>query len=184
METRESFVEDWPQLPDEKFKKYFLDWEPRGENANPNYPTPEIASELVDWMEMLHNIDDALGICCGMGSFCLKPPYHIHNYHKLISTATGMDMDRDLLKKTVSRSRNLHRAFNITRGMRRHDERPPQDHWKHRFPEMEQDLLTKYYLHKGWNYDGVPTRETLESLDLSHIANDLEKRGFLKDVQN
>ncbi|WP_022669081.1 aldehyde ferredoxin oxidoreductase N-terminal domain-containing protein [Desulfospira joergensenii] len=184
MKTRESFVKDWPQLPDEKFKQYFLDWEPRGENSNPNYPTPEIASELVDWMEMLHNIDDALGICCGMGSFCLKPPYHIHNYPRVISAATGMDVDEERLRKTVSRSRNLHRAFNITRGMCREDERPPQDHWKHRFPELEQDLLTRYYHFKGWNDDGVPTQETLEALDLPHIATDLKERGLLKNGHN
>ena len=33
--------------------------------------------------------------------FCLKPPYHIHNYPKIISAATGMDMDEDGLKKIV-----------------------------------------------------------------------------------
>ncbi len=59
-----------------------------------------MASEIVDWMEMLHNIDDALCLCAGMASFCLKPPYHIHNYPKLISAATGMDMDEEGLKKS------------------------------------------------------------------------------------
>ncbi|MBM4334276.1 MAG: aldehyde dehydrogenase, partial [Deltaproteobacteria bacterium] len=48
-EMREEFVKDWIQVPDEKFKKYFLDWEPRGENANPHYPTPQMASEIVEW---------------------------------------------------------------------------------------------------------------------------------------
>jgi len=183
-EDRESFVKDWPQLPDEKFKQYFLDWEPRGENANPYYPTPEISSEIVDWMEMLHNIDDALGLCAGMASFCLKPPYHIHNYPKLISAATGMDLDEDGLKKIVNRSRNLHRAFNNRRGLRRADEKPPEDHWKRRFPELEEKLLTTYYKFKGWNYDGIPTKERLHELDLNYVAEDLEKRGILKDGQD
>ncbi len=183
-EDREAFVKDWPQLPDEKFKKYLLDWEPRGENSNPHYPTPEISSEIVDWMEMLHNIDDALGLCAGMGSFCLKPPYHIHNYPKFISAATGMDMDEDDLKKIVNRSRNLHRAFNNVRGMARADEKPPEDHWKHRFPDLEENLLTTYYKFKGWNYDGVPTRERLHELDLDYVADDLEQRGILKNGQD
>ena len=161
-----------------------IDWEPRGEKSNPNYPTPQIASEIVDWMEMLHNIDDALGICAGMGSFCLKPPYHIHNYPKLISAATGMDLDRESLKKIVNRSRNLHRAFNNIRGMFRPDEKPPEDHWRHRFPEMEEELLTHYYTFKGWNYDGVPTKETLHRLNLEHVAKDLKERGILKDGQD
>jgi aldehyde:ferredoxin oxidoreductase len=59
-EQRERFVKDWPQLPDEKFKEILLEWEPRGEKSIPYFPTPQMCSEIVDWMEMLHNIDDAL----------------------------------------------------------------------------------------------------------------------------
>jgi len=181
MEQREKFVKEWPQLPDEKFKQYLLDWDIRGEKAIPYYPTPEIASEIVDWMEMLHNIDDALCICAGMASFCLKPPYHIHNYPKLISAATGMDVDEAGLKKIVNRSRNLHRAFNVLRGMRRKDEKPPEDHWKRRFPEIEEKLLTTYYEYKGWNYDGIPTRERLHELDLDYVVDEFEKRGIYEN---
>ncbi len=184
MEEREAFVKDWPQLPDPKFKQYLLDWEPRGERANPNYPTPEIACEIVDWMEMLHNVDDALGFCAGMSSFCLKPPYHIHNFPLLISSATGMDLDEAGVKKIVRRSRNLHRAINVRRGLRRTDEKPPEDHWKKRFPDIEANLLTTYYRFKGWNEDGIPTKETLHTLDLGYVAEDLEKRGILKNGQD
>jgi len=183
-EQREDFVRDWPQLPDDHFKEYLLNWELRGENANPYYPTPDMAAEIVDWMEMLHNIDDAVCICAGMSSFCLKPPYHIHNYPKLISAATGMDLDEAGLKKIVNRSRNLHRAFNNRRGMTRADEKPPEDHWKRRFPELEEEILSTYYRFKGWNMDGVPTRAKLEELDLGYVADDLEKRGILKNGQN
>ena len=180
-EQRERFVKEWPQLPDEKFKQILLDWEPRGEKGIPYFPTPDMCCEIVDWMEMLHNIDDALGVCAGMASFCLKPPYHINNYPQLISSATGMDVDRDELKRKVNRSRNLHRAFNNRRGMSRADEKPPKDHWKKRFPELEENLLTTYYRFKGWNEDGIPTRKRLEELDLAYVADDLEKRGILKN---
>ena len=183
-EDREAFVKDWPQLPDEKFKQYFVDWEPRGEKSNPYYPTPEMCCEIVDWMETLHNIDDALGLCAGMASFCLKPPYHIHNYPKLVSAATGMDLDEAGITKIVNRSRNLHRALNNRRGMTRADEKPPEDHWRKRFPEYEAELLSTYYKFKGWNYDGVPTRERLHELDLDYVADDLEQRGILKDGQD
>lgn len=184
MEQREEFVRDWPQLPDDHFKEYLLKWEMRGEFANPYYPTPEICSEIVDWMEMLHNIDDACCVCAGMSSFCLKPPYHIHNYPKLISAATGMDLDEAGLKKIVNRSRNLHRAFNNRKGMTRADEKPPADHWKKRFPEIEENLLSTYYKFKGWNMNGIPTREKLEELDLGYVADDLEKRGILNNGQD
>jgi aldehyde:ferredoxin oxidoreductase len=177
-EMREEFVRDWPQIPDDKFKDIVLEWEPRGDKGNPYFPTPEMCSEVVDWMEALHNIDDALGFCAGMGSFCLKPPYHIHNYPKLIAAATGMEMDEEKLRKTVRRSRNLHRAYNVRRGLRRADEKPPADHWKHRFPEHEELLLDTYYKHKGWNNQGIPTKETLLELDLGYVVEDLEKRGI------
>jgi aldehyde:ferredoxin oxidoreductase len=183
-EQREEFVKDWPQLPDDHFKQYLLDWELRGDNSNPYYPTPQMCCEIVDWMEMLHNIDDACCICAGMSSFCLKPPYHIHNYPKLISAATGMDLDEESLKKIVNRSRNLHRAFNNRRGMTRADEKPPADHWKRRFPEHEEKLLSTYYEFKGWNQNGIPTRKKLEELDLGYVADDLEKRGILNDGKN
>jgi aldehyde:ferredoxin oxidoreductase len=177
-EQRERFVADWPQLPDEKFKQYLLDWEPRGEKSIPFFPTPEMSSEIVDWMEMLHNIDDALGFCAGMASFCLKPPYHIHNYPKLISSASGVDLDEAGLKKIANRSRNLHRAYNVRRGMSRKDEKPPEDHWKRRYPELEEKLLDTYYAFKGWTRDGIPTRKRLEELDLAYVADDLEHRGI------
>ncbi len=183
MEQRERFVKDWPQLPDDKFKQYLLDWELRGENSIPHFPTPQMSSEIVDWMEMLHNIDDALGLCAGMASFCLKPPYHIHNYPQLISAASGMDVDEDELKRKVNRSRNLHRAYNNRRGLTRADEKPPKDHWKRRFPELEEKLLSTYYTYKGWNQDGIPTRERLLELDLEYVADDLEARGILKNGQ-
>ncbi|MCD6430180.1 MAG: aldehyde dehydrogenase, partial [Deltaproteobacteria bacterium] len=144
-EHREKFVEDWIQVPDDKFKQYFLDWEMRGENSNPYYPTVEITCDIVDWQEMMHYIDDALGQCAGLSSFPLKPPYHIHNYPKFISAGAGIDMDEEKLTKAAKRYRTLVRAINIRRGMRRIDEAPPEDHWKKRFPELEEQLLDGYY---------------------------------------
>ncbi|NCO51777.1 MAG: aldehyde dehydrogenase, partial [Deltaproteobacteria bacterium] len=69
MEEREAFVSDWIQVPDEKFKQYLLDWEFRGENSNPYYPTVAMSCDIVDWQETMHYIDDALGQCAGLSSF-------------------------------------------------------------------------------------------------------------------
>jgi aldehyde:ferredoxin oxidoreductase len=179
-EEREEFIKDWFQVPDEKFKQYFLDWEPRGENSNPYYPTIQATCEIVDWMEMMHYIDDATGICAGLSSFPLKPPYHIHNIPRLISFATGMDIDEAGLWQTAKRNRTLIRAINVRRGMRRIDEKPPEDHWKKRFPELEANLLDEYYKFKGWNNEGIPTKESLHELGLDYVSEDLELRGILK----
>jgi benzoyl-CoA reductase subunit BamB len=181
MEEREEFVRDWIQVPDEKFKKYLLDWELRGENSNPYYPTVDMSVDIVDWQEMMHYIDDATGICSGLSSFPLKPPYHIHNLPTFISSATGIDMDEAGLTQVYRRNRNLIRAINARRGLRRADEKPPEDHWRKRFPELETQLLDAYYKFRGWNNDGIPTKETLHELGLDYIAEDFEQRGIFEN---
>jgi benzoyl-CoA reductase subunit BamB len=183
-EQREAFVKDWFQVPDEKFKQYFLDWELRGEYSIPYYPTPSMVCDIVDWQEKMHYIDDALGMCAGLSSFPLKPPYHIHNYPKFISAGAGIEMDEEKLTKAVKRYRTLVRANNTRRGMSRKDEKPPQNHWKKRFPELEQELLDTYYAFKGWNNDGIPTKETLHDLGLDYVYEDFVKRGILAEKED
>lgn len=180
---REEFVKDWFQVPDDRFKQYFLDWEPRGENSNPYYPTIEAACDIVDWQERMHYIDDALGMCSGLSSFHLKPPYHIHNYPQFISAGAGIDMDEETLTLAAKRYRTLVRANNTRRGMRRKDEKPPEDHWKKRFPELEKQLLDAYYTFKGWNDQGIPTKETLHDLGLDYVADEFIMRGILTDSE-
>ena len=180
-EHREAFVKDWYQVPDDKFKQYFLDWELRGDNSIPYYPTPEMCCDIVDWQEKMHYIDDALGMCAGLSSFPLKPPYHIHNYPKFISSGAGIDMDEDKLTQGAKRYRTLVRAINIRRGMRRKDDKPPENHWKKRFPELEKELLDTYYKYKGWNNEGIPTKESLHELGLDYVFEDFEKRGVYSD---
>ncbi len=115
----------------------------------------------------------------GMSSFPLKPPYHIHNFPKFISAGTGIDFDSASLWKAATRNRTLLRAINVRRGMRRADDKPPEDHWKRRFPDLEKTLLDAYYELKGWNSNGIPTKATLLDLDLDYVAEDLERRGIL-----
>ena len=182
-EHREKFCEDWVQVPHEKFKQYFIDWELRGENSIPYYPTVDMTCDIVEWQEMMHYIDDALGQCAGLSSFPLKPPYHIHNYPKFISAGAGIEMDQEKLTRAAKRYRTLVRAVNIRRGMRRKDEKPPENHWKKRFPELEEKLLDAYYKLKGWNEEGIPTKEALEKMDLGYVADDFIQRGILTDEE-
>ncbi len=183
IEEREDFIKDWIHVPDEKFKQYLMDWEMRGEHSNPYYPTIDMSVDIVDWQEMMHYIDDALGVCAGLSSFPLKPPYHIHNYPRFISSGAGVDMDEAGLAQVYKRNRSLVRAINVRRGLRRADEKPPEDHWKKRFPELEEKLLDAYYKFKGWDNDGIPTKESLQELDLAYVAEDLEQRGIIKNEQ-
>ena len=185
-EHREDFVKDWIQVPpgkEERFKKFILEWGEPG-TSFPYYPSTDLICELVEWQETMHYIDDSTGICAGLSSFPLKPPYHIRNLPRLISSATGLDIDEAGLWKTARRNRNLVRAVNIRRGLRRKDEKPPEDHWKKRFPEYEAKLLDEYYRFRGWNRQGVPTRKTLHELDLDYVSEDFERRGIPIDDDN
>jgi aldehyde:ferredoxin oxidoreductase len=181
-EEREEFVKNWDAVPDEKFKQWFLEWEPR------SHLPLEAACHICDWNETMHYIDDAVGLCAFLSSFRgqfggLKaggrPPYHIHNIPDFISLATGMDVDEAGLWEIARRNRNLVRALNVRRGLRRRDEKPPDDQWKKRDPEVEAKLLDEYYKFKGWNNEGIPTKETLDELGLDYVSEDLEQRGIL-----
>lgn len=183
-EEREAFVKDWFQVPHEKFKQYFLDWELRGDNSIPYYPTPAMCCDIVDWQERMHYIDDALGMCAGLSSFPLKPPYHMHNYPKFISAGAGFAMDEESLTKAAKRYRTLVRAINTTRGVRRKDDKPPENHWKKRFPELEKELLDTYYAFKGWNEQGIPTEESLRDLGLDNVYQEFVSRGVYTEDED
>ena len=182
-EIREEFVKDWIQIPtgkEEKFKNFILEWGEEGKTF-PFWPPPDLICELVEWQENMHYIDDSLGLCAGLSSFPLKPPYHMHNLPLLISSGAGIDMDEDRLWETARRVRTLVRAANVRRGMRRKDDRPPDDHWKKRFPDYEAKLLDEYYSYRGWNKEGVPTKETLQKFGLDYVYEDFVKRGILEE---
>jgi benzoyl-CoA reductase subunit BamB len=90
-------------------------------------------------------------------------------------------MDADKLSQAAKRYRTLVRAINIRRGMRRKDDKPPENHWKKRFPELEKELLETYYKFKGWNNEGIPTKESLNELGLDYVSEDFLQRGILTD---
>ena len=176
LEKRKQLVEGWEAAP-ERFKKWYLEWEPR------TNPSIEATLNIVDWNETLHYVDDAIGMCSFLSSFggqtgC-RPPYHLYNLPTFVNLATGMNLDSDKLWEIGTRNRNLVRAINVRRGLRRADEKPPEDHWKVREPETEQKLLDAYYEFKGWNNEGMPTKETLDKLGLEYVSEDLVRRGIL-----
>jgi len=174
---REDYVSGWEAAP-ERFKKWLLEWEPR------THPSPEASVNIADWNETMHYVDDAVGTCAFLssfrGQFGGRAPYHIYNLPAFITYATGIEMDSDRLWEIAARNRNLVRAINVRRGLRRVDEAPPADQWKHRDPKAEQELLDQYYEFKGWNNDGIPTAKTLDKLGLSYVKEDFIERGILE----
>lgn len=181
-EEREEFVKNWDAVPDERFKKWFVEWEKR------DVISTEATCAIVDWNEAMHYLDDATGLCAFVSSFRGQfgggIPYHINSLPHILTLATGLEFDKEKLWKVFQRNRNLVRAINNRRGLRKADERPPEDHWKIRDEEFEQQLLGEYYAFKGWNWDGIPTKETLDNLELSYVAEDLIQRGILTEGDN
>ncbi len=179
MEEREAFIKKWEALPDEKYADIFRNWEKRNDLSN------EESCLITDWNEAMHYIDDSIGLCGFVSSFRGQfgggVAYHMNNIPPILSLATGVEFDKDKVWKIFQRNRNLVRAVNVKRGLRRKDERPPEDHWAVRDEEYEQKLLDDYYEFKGWNKDGVPTRETLKELDLDFVVDDFEKSGIWEE---
>jgi aldehyde:ferredoxin oxidoreductase len=179
MEERQAFVDRWEAVPDEKFKQYFLNWEKRNDMSTRAF------CDIVDWNEAMHYIDDAIGLCGFLSSFRGQfgggIAYHINNIPEFIHLAAGIEMDKEKLWKCFQRIRTLVRAINVRRGLRRRDERPPEDHWAVRDEEMEQQLLSDYYAFKGWNMDGVPMKETLDMLGLEEVSDYFEENGIWEE---
>jgi len=62
---------------------------------------------FVDWQEMIHYVDDALGVCAVLSSFPLKPPIIYTITRKLSRQRTGSIWMKEGLKKVYRRNRSL-----------------------------------------------------------------------------
>lgn len=186
-EKREEFARKWEAAPNDMFKQWFVQyWDKRGE-----VPL-EAACAIADWSEKIHYLDDSLGLCSFLSAFrgqfaekpgadLLKagPAYHIHNMPKIVSLATGRDCDEQVLWETAGRIRTLVRAINVIRGHRRRDDRPPEDHWKVRDPDLEKQALEGYYELQGWDQEGIPKEETLLKYGLEFVSDEFKRRGII-----
>jgi aldehyde:ferredoxin oxidoreductase len=120
--------------------------------------------------------EDSLGVCrFNTLTDMLRLP-------QAINAVTGWDMDSREALKVGLRAVNMLRAFNI-----RHGINPELDAPSPRYGSTPIDgpatgvsvqplwegMLARYYELLGWDEGGVPQRDTLESLGLSHVADDL-----------
>jgi aldehyde:ferredoxin oxidoreductase len=106
---------------------------------------------------------------------------------ELFSLATGIDKTRDEMWLVAERCWNLERAINCREGRRRKDDWllpgyfdqiDPLGHTINR-DEFSQ-AMDRYYQLRGWDLEtGVPSRAKLEELDLSGVADELERSGIL-----
>jgi len=107
------------------------------------------------------------------------------NYPKMINSVTGWNLTLEETERIGERVYNLERAFNCREGVSRKDDALP-----HRIshqpipdgpskgmqtpPDEFNAMLDEYYRLRGWDSNGIPTREKLTALGLEEAAKDLD----------
>jgi len=129
---------------------------------------------------------DSLGICRWLSQWQLYGPIDQDAMAKLVSTATGKNIDKNMLSEYSDRIATTIRAFNVREGITRKGDTIPEKFFrepsfKNMYPKLDpkkfDGMLDDYYQLRGWDQNGVPTRKRLEELGLKYIADDLEKRS-------
>ena len=155
--------------------------------ATPN--TTEKRPEIVRWHEDVYAVTDALGLC----AFTSTAQYYMtpELMADLFSAATGIPSDEETIMRLGRKIVNMERAFNTREGATRADDVLPKrlattvledapGDLDINSPEVMDPMLDRYYEMHGWDVaTGRPTRETLESLDLSSWADELEAMDCL-----
>jgi aldehyde:ferredoxin oxidoreductase len=106
-------------------------------------------------------------------------------YSAMLIAATGVEAFKpDYIMRVGERIWNLERVFNVREGFSRKDDVLPERILKetHKkgpiaeklYPSLD-ELLDKYYEERGWDKNGIPTREKLEELNLKEVADEMEK---------
>jgi aldehyde:ferredoxin oxidoreductase len=159
------------------------------------YPVDRFAVEgkgkLTKWNQDMRS---ATCDCPPMCAFLLDmavPEIAAENTADLVSAATGLEFTPEEVYQVGERVNNLARVFNIREGQRREDDTLPErllteplkaGNSKGQYisrQELDQ-MLDEYYQERGWNDEGIPTREKLESLGLPEAIEALEKIGGVK----
>ena len=139
-------------------------------------------AELVAYHERLHAVLNSLGMC--FFATVSEAPNLLtwQDLAEIVSAATGWKVDAMELMEIGERIHTLERCFNaIHAGFDRKDDYPPKRFFcepinsgpnngevlnKHKFDEM---LNENYSIH-GWNENGLPEKERLLELGLSHVV--------------
>lgn len=127
------------------------------------------------YLQHQRSLFDALGTCRFQYCEAKLPPEEF--YPRYYVAATGLDMDQEGLLLGAERIFNLTRMINVRRGISRKDDYPPARVFKEPLPsgpykgkKMDRDdydkLLDMYYELRGWDKNGIPTKEKLQELNL------------------
>ncbi len=101
---------------------------------------------------------------------------------RLVSTATGVQIDGDGLMKVGERVFTVEKAFSLREGMRRKDDTLPERFFGEKTTATGtsgidrtkfEAMLNEYYQFRGWDKEGFPTEEKLAELNMGNVAEQL-----------
>jgi aldehyde:ferredoxin oxidoreductase len=112
--------------------------------------------------------------------------------YQLYYLATGVHCDEKIMLTITERVYNVERAYACREGITRKDdhlvgkwadEPVPSGQYKGEKidPQQWEQALDDYYRLRGWDKNGVPTKEKLGSLGLHDVAESLEKAGAYRN---
>ena len=169
-------------IPDQVAEELF------GSKEAKNPHSPIAKDRTVRWYERITTMADCLGLC----KFVLSPYagqklITVKDLADLLSQASGLSFTEKDFERATERILSLERAFNVREGFSRNEDTLPPRMWepvaggpKKGFKlekELFEQALKQYYELHGWNEEGIPTPETLESLNLKFVGEELERLG-------
>lgn len=119
---------------------------------------------------------DSLGICTWPWTLFIF--HDVSKAHQFFQAVTGKDWDMPYMLKISERIRNLERMFDVRQGLTRADDTLPKKFFdtpltkgkyegavldKVKFEQMKDE----YYELRGWDKNGIPTKEKLTELGLN-----------------
>ncbi len=130
----------------------------------------EHKAELAILMQNYMNLFNGLGIC----KFLILGEIGPKDIKNWVNAVTGWDLSDEELKLIGERLHNLKRMYNVKLGISRKDDKLPprlESHAKKTGTAKGSlahmgKILNEYYEIRGWNPEGIPTKEKLESLGL------------------
>jgi aldehyde:ferredoxin oxidoreductase len=146
--------------------------------------------EYVAFMEDYCAVADSLGICKRHTAW-EGMAVGLEEMTEYFNAVTGLNYTWKDLRKCGTRIYNVERAMQARFGLGRKHDFPPDRFFEEPVPsgpmkgaaldrKKYEKLLTAYYIHRGWNSEGVPSEAVLTELGLQDVAEDLKNRKILK----
>jgi len=146
-------------------------------SPQPLYSLSEEKVRFAYETELFYSMMDSAELC----QFVFGPTWSLYGPNETVEmmrAVTGWDVSIEELLEVGRRRLNLFRIFNAREGFGRKDDKLPKKFFKSLqgagptagmiLTHAEIDTaIDQYYKMAGWTSDGIPTRETIEELDLA-----------------